>query len=153
MNKKELEKLQEMSDHDLLVELVKSQRKDAEGQRITALCSLLMFVVLSAALLIIVPKVITTLNTVETAVQQTTTLMQQTQSAVQQTTTLVDQAQQSLDGIDDMVSNVNQLVEDNTQQVNDAMTNFNSVDFERLNQAIDDLASIVEPLANLLGGH
>ena len=63
----------------------------------------------------------------------------------------MEQAGTSLEGIDQMVRDVDQLVTENTEAVSDAMDNFNSVDFDRLNDAIDDLASIIEPLANLLG--
>lgn len=144
MKEIDIAKLQEMNDNDLLVELVKSQKEDARGQKITAIATVSMFAAVAIALLILVPKVFTTLNNIQDMVKQTKT-------AVQQTQTFVQSANNSLSGIDDMIANVDQLVTENTQNVGDAMNNFNNVDFERLNQAINDLASIVEPLANLLG--
>ena len=144
MKEIDIAKLQEMNDHDLLVELVKSQKEDARGQKITAIATVSMFAAVAIALLILVPKVFTTLNNIQDMVKQTKT-------AVQQTQTFVQSANNSLSGIDDMIANVDQLVTENTHNVGDAMNNFNNVDFERLNQAINDLASIVEPLADLLG--
>ncbi|MCQ2505301.1 MAG: hypothetical protein MJ103_08710 [Saccharofermentans sp.] len=144
MNKTDLNKLQEMNDHELLLELVKSQKEDSRGQKITAIATVAMFAAVLIALVILVPKVIVTLNSIQDMVKQT-------QVAVEQTQTFVQSANESLNGIDEMIANVDTLVTENTQNVADAMENFNSVDFERLNQAIDDLASIIEPLARLLG--
>lgn len=144
MNKTDLNKLQEMNDHELLLELVKSQKEDSRGQKITAMATVAMFAAVLIALVILVPKVIVTLNSIQDMVKQT-------QVAVEQTQTFVQSANESLNGIDEMIANVDTLVTENTQNVADAMENFNSVDFERLNQAIDDLASIIEPLARLLG--
>lgn len=144
MNKTDLNKLQEMNDHELLLELVKSQKEDSRGQKITAIATVAMFAAVLIALVILVPKVIVTLNSIQDMVKQT-------QAAVEQTQTFVQSANESLNGIDEMIANVDTLVTENTQSVADAMENFNSVDFERLNQAIDDLASIIEPLARLLG--
>lgn len=144
MNKTDLNKLQEMNDHELLLELVKSQKEDSRGQKITAIATVAMFAAVLIALVILVPKVIVTLNSIQDMVKQT-------QVAVEQTQTFVKSANESLNGIDEMIANVDTLVTENTQNVADAMENFNSVDFERLNQAIDDLASIIEPLARLLG--
>ena len=50
-----------------------------------------------------------------------------------------------------MIANVDRLVTSNNESLNEAMGNFNNVDFEGLNNAIRDLESVVEPLANLLG--
>ena len=40
---------------------------------------------------------------------------------------------------------------ENTEAINEAISNFNNVDFEHLNQAIEDLAKVIEPLAKLVG--
>ncbi len=45
--------------------------------------------------------------------------------------------------------NANKLVADNADSVSEAMDKFNSVDFDALNRAINDLADIVEPLAKV----
>ena len=48
-----------------------------------------------------------------------------------------------------MTENVNGVVTDNTQAVSDALEEINSIDIEQLNQAINDLSSVVRPLAQL----
>ncbi len=126
-------KLTEMEDHELLVELVKSQRKDALGQRITAFASLGVLVALVIALAIIVPKVVSTLD--------------QVQSAVTETESLVKQAKGTMEDIDTMVANVDTLVVENTESVGKAMEDLNSIDFEALNQGIQDLSEVIEPMA------
>ncbi len=144
MKAEDLEKLKEMNDHDLLLELVKSQKEDAMGQKITAIATVSMFAVITIALMIVVPKAVITLNKVQDMIVTTKT-------AVEQTQTLVQSANSSLAGIDEMIANVDRLVTSNNESLNEAMGNFNNVDFEGLNNAIRDLESVVEPLANLLG--
>ena len=48
-----------------------------------------------------------------------------------------------------MVSNVDNLVTTGQQSLVGMMEKLNSVDFEALNQAIEDLAAVVEPLAKM----
>ena len=47
-----------------------------------------------------------------------------------------------------MVSNVDSLVTTNQAGVEQALDKLNGIDFDTLNQAITDLADVVEPLAN-----
>ena len=48
-----------------------------------------------------------------------------------------------------MVSNVDNLVTTGQQSLEGMMEKLNSVDFEKLNQAIEDLAAVIEPLAKM----
>ena len=48
-----------------------------------------------------------------------------------------------------MVSNVDELVTTGQQSLVGMMEKLNSVDFETLNQAIEDLAAVIEPLAKM----
>ena len=132
-NKNETKPLEEMTDHELLVELVKSQRKDTRGQKITAYATIALFAAVAIALIIIVPKV--------------TTLINELTYSLEEMNDLVAQAQTSLGGIDDMIANVDKVVVDNTDSVNEVLENFNKVDFDHLNQAITDLGNVVEPLS------
>jgi len=68
--------------------------------------------------------------------------------------TLVDSADTALSSATEAANNANKLLLDNEEAVGEAMAKFNSVDFEALNRAINDLATVVEPLArvsNLFG--
>ena len=73
MKAEDLEKLKEMNDHDLLLELVKSQKEDAMGQKITAIATVSMFAVITIALMIVVPKAVITLNKVQDMIVTTKT--------------------------------------------------------------------------------
>ena len=55
----------------------------------------------------------------------------------------------SLDGMDTLTENANKMVTDNTDAVAEALAKLGGIDFETLNQAIRDLADVVEPLARL----
>lgn len=48
-----------------------------------------------------------------------------------------------------MVSNVDNLVTTGQESLTGMMEKLNSVDFEKLNQAIEDLAAVIEPLAKM----
>ena len=49
--------------------------------------------------------------------------------------------------LEDMVENVNQLVISGQKSLEQSMDKLNAVDFDALNQAIQDLSAIIEPLA------
>lgn len=51
--------------------------------------------------------------------------------------------------LESMVSNVDTLVASGQQSLEASMAKLNSVDFDALNQAIKDLAAVIEPLANM----
>ena len=135
MNEKK--KLEDMTDRELLIELVKSQRKDEMGQRITAIATIGLFAAVCIALCIVIPKVVTLITDLSTSLEEVTAL--------------VSQAEDSLAGIDDMIANVDKVVVENTDAVNEVLGNFNSVDFNELNSAIKDLGDVVEPLAKFFG--
>ena len=62
---------------------------------------------------------------------------------------LAEAADAALTSASTAAENANQLVADNSDAVSEAMDKFNSVDFDALNRAINDLADIVEPLAKV----
>ena len=62
---------------------------------------------------------------------------------------LVDQAQASLIEITDLAKDVDQVIETNEASLAEAISNFNSVDFEGLNNSITNIRDAVEPLANV----
>ena len=49
-----------------------------------------------------------------------------------------------------MVKNINTLVATSQTGVEEALASIQNIDFDTLNQAIEDLAAVVEPMANLL---
>ncbi len=129
-------KTDSLSEKQLLEEILKAQKKTLLGTRIVAVAAVGICVAVCISLGILVPKVITTLDNVN--------------DAVARTETLVASAEQSLSEIDGMITNVNDLVLDNTESLEQAMENLNSINFDELNQAIQDLGDVVEPLANFV---
>ena len=59
-----------------------------------------------------------------------------------------DAVEEALKGVNSAIENVNKVIDENADSVNDALTNFNDIDFDSLNKAIRDLSSVIEPLAN-----
>ena len=134
-------KLEDMTDRELMIELIESQRKDALGQKITAVGTVALFAAVLVALVILVPRVITLLNDVNVAVKNADTMIAQIQGSITELDTAVAD-------IDQMVTNANDLVVTNTDSLNDAVQKINNINFEELNKAISDFSDTVEPLAN-----
>ena len=60
----------------------------------------------------------------------------------------VDMLDSTIKDIDRMVKNVDDLVVSNTDNLSQAAEKFNSIDFAKLNQAINDFADTVQPLSD-----
>lgn len=56
---------------------------------------------------------------------------------------------QKLD-LSEMVANINSLVTTSQAGVEEALAKINEIDFDALNQAVEDLSSIVQPLADFV---
>ena len=134
------EKLREQS--DLLEQLIRLQKKELRNARLTALASLVVIVVLVAAGAILVPRAAALLDHIEHSLTDIDTL-------AAEAGTMLSEAQSTVSQVDSLARNANRVVVDNTEAVKEAMDKLNSVDFQRLNEAVDSLAQAVEPLAKL----
>jgi len=81
------------------------------------------------------------------------TLMPQVQELSEQTQVVLANLTQVTDQLADMdlgsmIENVDELVVTSQSGVDQAMKKLNAIDFETLNQAIEDLSDVVEPMAN-----
>lgn len=101
-----------------------------------------LLAVVCLALLIAMPRVIRTFDHMETVLTEVDALSVKADKALETANAALESANSAAD-------NANKLVEDNADAVSEAMEKFNSVDFEALNKAINDLADIVEPLAKV----
>ena len=137
-----------LNDHDLLVELVKSQKKTETKTNILALILMIFVLLITLALCIIIPKVVFMIDNVNNTIVQVDQAVTDFSDGVVQIETALGEAQGSLDGIDEMVGNVNKIVVENTENASNAITNISNVDIDTLNQSIKNLHDIVEPLAN-----
>ncbi|MBO4916237.1 MAG: hypothetical protein J5449_13660 [Oscillospiraceae bacterium] len=95
----------------------------------------LLLAVACAAAAILVPRALDTLDRIGVTLEGIDSL--------------VETADAALVAANEAADSANKLVADNSEAVAEAMEKFNSVDFETLNKAINDLADIVEPLAKV----
>jgi len=128
--------LEHMDTRELLIELVRTQRRDTFLEHVTAIINLVFLAVMILVLVILVPKAVTTLREVDRTVKEVNTLALE--------------AQESLDGIDVMVGNVDKMVVENTDAVTTALNQINQVDYQKLNEAISSLNATVTPLAEMM---
>lgn len=127
--------LYDLTDHELLVKLVAEQRKNTKAQKRATLGAWVIALILAAACVILVPKALTTMN--------------QLNSTLQNITETSTQLQGTLSGIDTIVTDADKVVRDNTDYVNEAVQKLNSIDFDALNDSVLALQKIVTPLAEL----
>ena len=135
---------QEMSEHDLLVAILKAQEKDAQRGLAAAIAGFTVAAVFAVAFMIIIPVAINSLRNIDKAIENCTVM-------IESATVTIEQAQTTLGSIDEMTENVNGVVTENTDAVTEALDEINSINIEQLNQAIDDLSSVVRPLAQFFG--
>ncbi|MBO6270521.1 MAG: hypothetical protein J6M58_00425 [Clostridium sp.] len=128
--------LEHMDNRELLIELVRTQRRDTFLEHVTAIINLAFLAIMVLVLVILVPKAVTTLREVDRTVKEVNTLALE--------------AQESLDGIDVMVGNVDKMVVENTDAVTTALNQINQVDYQKLNEAISSLNATVTPLAEMM---
>ena len=104
----------------LLEELLRYQKKEVRHARLGTVISCLLIAALLLTVLIALPRAVTVL----------------------------DHMEQSLQEIDTFVESADRVVSDNSGAVTEALGKLNDVDFDTLNEAIQDLSDAVKPLAN-----
>lgn len=122
---------------DYLKQIRDLNKKRLIWSRVTALL-MALFVILVAC---VIPSVLSTLRVAESTMNTANDTLMQAQSIMTDLTTTVSTMETTLEA-------VTNLVNDSSKSLVDAFDNINSIDFEGLNQAIDDLRNVVEPLSN-----
>lgn len=125
-----------------------AKRQSVTSLILSVLCLLIVGCV-AVAIVMVIPKVNKLLKTADDTIKQASMIMEDAQTAVDnlnQITTDLSQVK-----IDEIVTNVNNLVTDSQESIGQAMQQLNKVDFDGLNSAINDLQSVIEPLAKLFG--
>lgn len=126
---------------ELLQAMEKTNRKQLRMARLQCVFSLLAAVCCGAVLLVvlsILPQVDTVMNQLDTVMVQTQTVL----GNLEKTT-----AQLAAVDLENMVTDVDTLVVTGQQSLEQTMDKLNSIDIKTLNQAIEDLAAVVEPMA------
>lgn len=151
-------KYEEMSEKELLIELIQNQKRESKHEKISAIANVSFVLVVIVALLICIPYLVRTVNTAQDTMlkmQETLTetekTVDQAQASLDTIDTLIGQAQGSLDGIDEMVGNVNTVVTDNTDAVTESLEKIGAIDVDSLNRSIQEFGDILAPISRLFG--
>lgn len=122
---------------------MKYAKKQSRFAIIISIVCLMVVVCVAFAVFTLLPKANALIGTTESIVTEA-------EGAVKNLNKITTElAEVDVDGLFD---NVNGLVIQSQKDVTSAMEKLNAINFEKLNGAIEDLASIVDPLAKLLGG-
>ena len=124
------------SDTELLQELVKDQKAAARNSKIIMICLAILTTAITIALLIIVPMAVRTIKSID--------------ATITEVNDTIDMAEKSIDDIDKMVKNVDDLVVTNTESVNKSISYIENIDFDSLNQSIQDFSDVIQPLADFV---
>lgn len=122
---------------DYLKQIRDLNKKRLVWSRVTALL-MALFVVLVAC---VIPAVLNTLKVAEDTMLTANDTLEQAQSIMTDMTSTIDTMETTLES-------VTKLVNDSSESLVVAFDNINSIDFEGLNKAIEDLGNVVEPLSN-----
>ncbi len=144
-----------MDNHNLEVLLRKQNRLT------TLLCifsglSLAITLVLLVVVLGLLPKLSGLLDQADAALAELTALSQQLRSMdMEGLLADLDALLRNVDGlvgnVDSLVENADALVAGIQQDMGQTLEKINAIDFEKLNQAIEDLAAVIQPIAKLFG--
>ncbi len=135
-----------LTQEELLARLLSGQEKEARHARITSAASIALIVMILVVLVTLVPRAVSLIDHLQTSLDAVDALVTEAGSLIEETsgdfTRLADSASE-------LIGNANTMITDNTDAVTETVRKLNEVDFDKLNKAIADLESAVEPLANL----
>lgn len=134
-----------MDNHaELLQQLNESSRKQERYARIQC-----FFTIAAAVLcLLILLTALRVVPQVQALAEQISSISLQAQAVLTNLEDVTEELAQA--DISGMVSSVDSLVSSSQEGVQQALEKINAIDIDALNQAIEDLAKIISPLANLV---
>ncbi|SHI12672.1 hypothetical protein SAMN02745229_01552 [Butyrivibrio fibrisolvens DSM 3071] len=144
-----------LSEKELLSQIRDLQEKKLKVEKRTSKLLFALTLVILIAVIVMVPATLMLFNKVTQTVDKAN-------GAIDDITATVQRAETTLDGIDEMTesasqaaSNMNQLVEDNSKTLNESIKALSEVDYEGLNEAINDLKSTASSMAEVMSvfGH
>ena len=119
----------------LLRELVDSGKRRSHMLRIVLTVNVILAAAVLIVLIVLVPRTLSVISDAENTLNSVNELIVDTESVVE--------------GADVIIQDAEKILEENAEGLEEAVNNFNSVDFDSLNEAISDLADAVGLLANL----
>ena len=144
-----------LSEKELLSQIRDLQEKKLKVEKRTSKLLFALTLIILIAVVVMVPATLMLFNKVTQTVDKAN-------GAIDDITATVQRAETTLDGIDEMTesasqaaSNMNQLVEENSKTLNESIKALSEVDYEGLNEAINDLKSAASSMAEVMSvfGH
>ena len=135
--------MEEKDMRELLERLDKSNRqqvKNARLQSVLALLTALCFIAFVFAVVSVVPQFMALSAEVESLLDQAETVLTNLEYVTQELTEVE---------FAEMVNDVDQLVTSSQEGLEETLEKVNSIDIKKLNDAIDGLSKVVEPMAKL----
>lgn len=130
-----------MAEHDnlqtVLEKLEENSRKQLIWTRVQCVFSMITGICCVAALV----QILRVLPQLEQLILHTDVVLTNLEAITQQLTAL---------DLSEMVTNINDLVTTSQAGVEEALERINEINFEALNQAVEDLAAVVQPLADFV---
>ncbi len=131
------------STEELLRQILEADIKEVKYAKRAAFFMMGIFLIFLVAAIIIVPKVVSTLSSANTAIMAANDTLAQANEALSGINTMTG----SITGTSDKM---NSMLVDNSEALTDAVDKMNNIDFEGLNQAIQDLQDAVGPFAGFM---
>ena len=122
---------------------MKLMKKQSFWAKVTALCMLGIFLVALVTALTLVPQATRVMGNAEKTLEEADIAVQDLQKTADAL------AQVDFEGL---VNDTQDLVNDSSAGIEQAIGKLEAIDIDGLNSAIEDLESVVSPLAKLFGG-
>ena len=140
--KKAVDNLNEKDAKEILKELLEFEKREARYQKFTSILIFCLVVIMGIVSFMIVPVAVETLKTANTTIVMA-------QDALSKISAEMDNINNMVSSITATSNNVNSMVEANSQDLTNAVKDLSSINFEGLNQAINDLQAAVGPFAKM----
>lgn len=134
----------EVQEQQVLEQLLKNSKRQLFYTRITSLFAMVLVAAVIICLIMVVPKLLSTITNVNHVMAQATQTIELADTAIESVTEMSK-------SITTMGDNMDTFITDNSKSVEKVMKKLEQVDFEGLNNAIKDLGEVVEPFANFFG--
>ncbi len=128
---------------DTLKELLEWEKKEAKYAKMTSRLLFALVLIFLVSAIIIVPKAVTVLENTNKAVVTA-------QDSLEKVDEQLDSIKVMTDSITQTSENMNTMVEDNAEELTEAVKKMQGIDFEGLNTAIKDLQDAVKPMAKMM---
>ncbi|MBR1861850.1 MAG: hypothetical protein IJ796_08325 [Lachnospiraceae bacterium] len=132
---------------ELLEEILKYQKRGSRITRIAAFAVIFIVVIFAGALALMIPRAVNLLDHARESLAEIDYLIDETGDLITNTNNLVENFNDLSDGTTALIDNANKMISDNTDAITETVQKLNDVDFETLNQAIQDFSAVVEPLS------